>query len=73
MKIREWYIEYSDKFIKVQAPFPKCDILHAFLDNTSLWDPTGEDKYMECLTSKLHITFINSQVTKKHLPKDELV
>ena len=60
-KIREWYIKSTDKPIKVWAPFPKCDVLHAFLYNARLWDPRGEDKCMEHLTNKLCITFINSQ------------
>jgi len=60
-KIREWSIEATAKFIIVQAPFPKCDVLHAFLYNANLWDPTGKDEYKECLTNKLRIIFSNSQ------------
>jgi len=60
-KIREWSIDATTKFIFVQAPFPKCDVLHAFLYNANLWDPSGKDEYKECLTNKLRIIFSNFQ------------
>ena len=66
-KIKEWCIKSTDKFNEVQASFPKCDILHAFLYEATLWvgrrwnHGTHQQQTLNCLCQLTWVTKIHFQ------------